>query len=107
MSEDLAIAAFNDVISKRDTGDFIHHSGQGIQYCSYDCVKIQKGYNIPIIMSVKANPYDNAKIESLFGTLKVEEIYMFDYEIYKEVLNRIPYFIEEVYNKKRLHFFLG
>ena len=58
-------------------------------------------------MSGKANPYDNPKIESFFRTLKVDEIYMFDYEIYSEVLNRIPYFIEEVYNRKRLQSPLG
>lgn len=58
-------------------------------------------------MSGKANPYDNAKIEPFFRTLKVEEIYMFEYETYAEVLERIPYFIEEVYNRKRLHFSLG
>jgi putative transposase len=58
-------------------------------------------------MSAKANPYDNAKIESFFKTLKVEEIYMFEYETYEEVLERIPYFIEEVYNRKRLHSSLG
>ena len=51
--------------------------------------------------------YDNAKIESFFRTLKVEEVYMFEYETYAEVLERIPYFIEEVYNKKRLHSSLG
>lgn len=49
----------------------------------------------------------NAKIESFFRTLKVEEIYMFEYETYTEVLERIPYFIEEVYNRKRLHSSLG
>jgi transposase InsO family protein len=49
----------------------------------------------------------NAKIESFFRTLKVEEIYMFEYETYGDVLERIPYFIEEVYNKKRLHSSLG
>ena len=49
----------------------------------------------------------NAKIESFFRTLKVEEIYMFEYETYAEVLERIPYFIEEVYNRKRLHSSLG
>ncbi|GAH99301.1 unnamed protein product, partial [marine sediment metagenome] len=52
-------------------------------------------------------PYDNAKIESFFRTLKVEEVYMFEYETYREVLSRIPYFIEEVYNRKRLHSSLG
>ena len=49
----------------------------------------------------------NAKMESFFRTLKVEEVYMFEYETYGEVLKRIPYFIEEVYNKKRLHSSLG
>jgi putative transposase len=49
----------------------------------------------------------NAMIESFFRTLKVEEIYMFEYENYKDVLERIPYFIEEVYNRKRLHSSLG
>ncbi len=49
----------------------------------------------------------NAKMESFFRTLKVEEVYMFEYETYGEVLKRIPYFIEEVYNRKRLHSSLG
>ena len=107
LSADLAMAALLDAISKRDTSDLIHHSDQGIQYCSHDYVKILKDHGISISMSGKANPYDNAKIESFFRTLKVEEIYMFEYETYREVLERIPYFIEEVYNRKRLHSSLG
>ena len=58
-------------------------------------------------MSGKANPYDNAKMESFFRTLKVEEVYTSDYETYDDVLASIPYFIEEVYNRKRLHSSLG
>lgn len=107
LSADLAMAALLDAISKRDTGDLIHHSDRGIQYCCYDYVKVLKDHGISISMSGKANPYDNAKIESFFRTLKVEEVYMFEYETYAEVLKRIPYFIEEVYNRKRLHSSLG
>jgi len=107
LSADLAIAAIKDAISKRDTDDLIHHSDQGIQYCSSEYIEILNGHNIAISMSGKANPYDNAKIESFFRTLKVEEIYMFEYQTYTEVLERIPYFIEEVYNRKRLHSSLG
>ena len=58
-------------------------------------------------MSDKANPYDNAKIESFFRTLKVEEVYMFEYGTFADVGQRVTYFIEEVYNKKRLHSSLG
>jgi len=47
------------------------------------------------------------RFESFFRTLKVEEVYMFEYDTYREVVSRIPYFIEEVYNKKRLHSSLG
>jgi putative transposase len=107
LSADLATAALIDAISKRNTEDLIHHSDQGIQYCCCDYVNILKDYGIEISMSGKANPYDNAKAESFFRTLKVEEVYMFEYETYTEVRERIPYFIEEVYNKKRLHSSLG
>jgi len=107
LSADLATAALTDAIPGRNTGSLIHHSDQGIQYCSKDYVGILKDNGIAISMSAKANPYDNAKIESFFRTLKVEEVYMFEYETYTEVLERIPYFIEEVYNRKRLHSSLG
>jgi len=107
LSAELAVAALADAISKRNTSDLIHHSDQGLQYCSYEYVNILNDYGIAISMSAKANPYDNAKIESFFRTLKVEEVYMFEYETYAEVLERIPYFIEEVYNSKRLHSSLG
>ena len=107
LSADLTIEALKDAILKRDVSDLIHHSDQGIQYCSSDYVKILKEYGIAISMSSKASPYDNSIIESFFRTLKVEEVYMFSYETYRDVIKRIPYFIEEVYNKKRLHSSLG
>ena len=58
-------------------------------------------------MSAKGNPYDNAFAESFFKTLKQEEVYLWEYETFSDVIERIPYFIEDVYNKKRLHSSLG
>jgi transposase InsO family protein len=107
LSSSLTIAALTDAVRSRDTKDLIHHSDQGYQYCSGEYVKILKGAGIRISMSGKANPYDNAKMESFFRTLKVEEVYMSEYQTFEDALNSIPYFIEEVYNKKRLHSSLG
>jgi|TARA_Y100000031_G_scaffold40856_1_gene47053 transposase InsO family protein len=107
LSPKLTIAALNDAIGSRDTASLTHHSDQGFQYCSREYIKILKSSGIAISMSGKANPYDNAKMESFFRTLKVEEVYMSEYRTYEDVLNCIPYFIEEVYNSKRLHSSLG
>ena len=54
-------------------------------------------------MSTKGNPYDNAFAESFMRTLKQEKVYLWEYETFSNVAERIPYFIEDVYNKKRLH----
>ena len=70
-------------------------------------LKLLKKYGIKISMSAKGMPVENASAESFFGRLKVEEIYMWDYENYADVVGRLPHFIEEVYNRKRLHSSIG
>lgn len=58
-------------------------------------------------MSAVGTPEDNAFIESFFKTMKREEVYFKQYKTMKEVLLQLPTFIDEVYNKKRLHSSLG
>jgi len=58
-------------------------------------------------MSRKGTPYENAHAESFFKTLTSEEVYLWEYRTMEDGWERIPSFIEEVYNKKRLHSSLG
>lgn len=105
---ELTVQALLDALSNRNIGgELTHHSDQGIQYCSQEYINILKESNIKISMSERANPYDNAKMESFFRTLKVEEVYMFEYDNFEEAIEGITHFIEKVYNSKRLHSSLG
>ena len=58
-------------------------------------------------MSRKGTPTDNPQAESFMKTLKYEEIYQFEYESIYDVRQRLPEFIEDTYNRKRIHSALG
>jgi len=103
----LTVTALSMAIKNRDTNNLIHHSDQGIQHTCKEYINILKTHHIKISMSAKGNPCDNAFVESFFKTLKQEEVYLWKYETFSDVVERIPYFIEDVYNKKRLHSSLG
>jgi len=87
--------------------DPIHHSDQGVQYASNQYVNRLKEHNFHISMSRKGNPYDNAFVESFIKTLKYEEVYLNEYDTFSDALENIGRFIDDVYNKKRLHSSLG
>jgi putative transposase len=102
---ELAIAALDMAIAARRPapGSLIHHSDRGVQYACGDYTAILRGHDIQASMSRVGNPYDNAKAESFMKTLKHEEV---DASAYRDVVDartQIGSFIEEIYNRQRLH----
>ncbi len=78
-----------------------------MQYASGEYVERLEGAGARISMSAVGNPYDNAKAESFFKTLKAVEVRLNSYQTFEEADANIGHFIEDVYNQKRLHSILG
>ena len=81
----------------------LHHSDRGSQYASLDYQKELKAYGITPSMSRSGNPYDNATMESFFGTLKAEEVRGQTYRNRHEARMAIFSYIEAFYNTSRIH----
>ena len=104
----ICIAALTmGVAARPDIRGCIHHSDHGVQYASQDYVDLLRDQGFQISMSAKGNPGDNALVESFFKTLKYEKVHLWNYETSDDVIERVPNFIEEIYNRKRLHSSIG
>ena len=108
IDRELTLAALHMAIVRRNPPrGLIHHSDRGVQYLCTDYVAVLAQHGFRISCSRTGNPYDNAYVESFMKTLKHDEVHLWDYQTYLDVVERVPYFIEEVYNRKRLHSSLG
>jgi putative transposase len=108
INTELTLAALRMALEERGSvKGCIHHSDRGVQYACHAYVRELEAAGMCISMARKGNPYDNAAAESFMKTLKYEEVYLWDYQSLEDVKRRIPYFLQEVYNQKRLHSALG
>ena len=105
---ELALNALDRALAdRRIEPGIVHHSDRGVQYCCSAYIEKLQTQGFAISMSRTGNPYDNAKAESFIKTLKSEEVYLRQYRDQEEARASIQRFIEEVYNRKRLHSSLG
>jgi putative transposase len=101
----LAIEALEMAIAVRRPapGSLIHHSDRGVQYACREYAAILAAHDIRPSMSRVGNPYDNAQAESFMKTLKHEEVDGRSYRDINQAREAIRAFIEDVYNRQRLH----
>jgi len=108
IARELTLGALRMAVAERGPGaGLIHHSDRGSQYACHGYVSELERHGARISMSRKGNPYDNAFAESFIKTLKNEEVCLWEYESFTDVVERVPEFIEAVYNSKRVHSGIG
>ena len=108
MTADLVCRALNMAIkNKRPSQGLIVHSDRGSQYCSHAYHKIINQHHFKGSMSGKGNCFDNAPIESFWGTLKNELVYHQEYKTRFTATNEITQYIELYYNQTRIQKGLG
>jgi transposase InsO family protein len=98
---------FRSVIAKHPAKGLLHHSDRGSQYCSHEYRRLLGQFGLEASMSGKGNCFDNAPMESFWGTLKQELVYHRHYRNRQEAMQEITEYIEIFYNRLRLQPKLG
>jgi len=85
----------------------VHHSDQGVQYAATDYVARLQALSVQISMATAGKPEENPYAERLIRTIKDEEVYLSDYQDFTDAHQQLGYFLDDVYNCKRIHSALG
>lgn len=100
-------SVFRAVAVRRPARGLIHHSDRGSQYCSLEYKDLLNRWGLQLSMSRKGNCYDNAPMESFWGTLKQELVNHRRYRSRQEAMADITEYIEIFYNRQRRQARLG
>jgi len=95
------------VYAKRPRPGLIHHSDRGSQYCAQEYQAQLRQFGLIPSMSRRGNCYDNAPMESFWGTLKTELVHHRRYATREQAQHEISEYIESFYNRQRRHSRLG
>ena len=98
----LTLAALDRALASRPP-PLIHHSDRSVQYAAGADVQRLRDHGVAISKAARGNPYENARAEAFFKTLKTEEVYLKEYQTFADAQQNIGRFIDDVYNTKRLH----
>lgn len=110
MDTSLPEAALRQALARRGAGcggELIHHSDQGVQYASTRYQQLLANHGLLASMSRAAHCYDNAHMESFWGTLKAEALAKRTFATPAEARLVIFEYVEAFYNRVRLHSALG
>ena len=100
MTTELTTRALRQAVSgKRPPKGLIHHSDRGAQYCARDYRALLQRFGMKASMSRKGNCYDNAPMESFWGTLKNELVHHRRYETRAQAIREINEYIDVFYNE--------
>jgi putative transposase len=108
MTTELVVRALEQAVTlRRPAAGLIHHSDRGSQYCSHEYQALLRSHEMSVSMSRKGNCYDNAPIESFWGTLKTELVHQRRYHTREEAEREIAEYIDLFYNRQRRQARLG
>lgn len=85
----------------------IHHSDQGVQYAATAYIELLKTREVKISMASVGEPEENGYAERLMRTIKEEEVDLSEYEDFRDAMRGLGRFLDDVYNRKRIHSSLG
>jgi transposase InsO family protein len=108
LERSLVVDALGSALCQRHPeAGLVHHSDRGSQYASFDFQALLKENGVTCSMSRKGNCYDNAVVESFFGTLKQELVNRRSFSTREEARREVFAYIEVWYNRQRRHSSLG